>query len=268
MKQALVLSGGGVKGCFEIGALKSILAKGETFDRIYGTSIGALNGASISFAGFENTVKSWEKIKTPADLFNVFYPRLLWSDSFRTTDKMWEKIKALEVFNPNPNIEAVSCMVSLKTGEVRYTYSNSSPKLKFLRSVYASGSIPFLMPAVDGEWVDGGVREQTPLAQAVRDGYENIVVILCNPRTVNPLDTWKRSWPYFYSSLNRTTDLMSLEIKNDDMNICELKNRIDGYKNINLRIIAPEFMHMDTMDFFSDKIEEFMKHGEEMGKLL
>jgi NTE family protein len=43
-KKALVLSGGSVKGAFQAGAIKALIEKGYTFDKIYGISVGSLNG--------------------------------------------------------------------------------------------------------------------------------------------------------------------------------------------------------------------------------
>ena len=46
--RALALAGGGAKGAFQAGALLYLAERGMTFDRVGGTSIGALNGAFYS----------------------------------------------------------------------------------------------------------------------------------------------------------------------------------------------------------------------------
>ena len=45
LKNALVLAGGGAKGCFHVGVLQFLTEAGITFDGVTGTSIGALVGA-------------------------------------------------------------------------------------------------------------------------------------------------------------------------------------------------------------------------------
>ena len=45
MKRALVLSGGGGRGSYQIGVWKALRDLGIKFDIITGTSVGALNGA-------------------------------------------------------------------------------------------------------------------------------------------------------------------------------------------------------------------------------
>ena len=45
MKRALVLSGGGSKGAFEVGAIAHLINKKVDFQLFTGTSVGALNAA-------------------------------------------------------------------------------------------------------------------------------------------------------------------------------------------------------------------------------
>ena len=47
MKVGLVLSGGGAKGAYQVGALKALQELGTTIDVVAGASIGALNGAVL-----------------------------------------------------------------------------------------------------------------------------------------------------------------------------------------------------------------------------
>ncbi|HMV13232.1 MAG TPA: patatin-like phospholipase family protein [Nitrosomonas sp.] len=47
-KKALILSGGGAKGCFEVGAVKQLWSKGWRPDIICGVSVGALNAAKLA----------------------------------------------------------------------------------------------------------------------------------------------------------------------------------------------------------------------------
>ena len=45
MKRALVLSGGGAKGAYQLGVYKALKRLGIKINIITGTSIGAINGA-------------------------------------------------------------------------------------------------------------------------------------------------------------------------------------------------------------------------------
>lgn len=59
MKRAIVLSGGGGKGAYQIGFWKAIRELGIEYDIVTGTSIGALNGAFMVQGNYGDAVKLW-----------------------------------------------------------------------------------------------------------------------------------------------------------------------------------------------------------------
>jgi NTE family protein len=71
-KYALVLSGGGFKGAFQLGALKQIFANGiphhdgvntnVKFDIVVGVSVGALNGALVAMNKFDVLEQLWDDV--------------------------------------------------------------------------------------------------------------------------------------------------------------------------------------------------------------
>ena len=66
MTTAFVLSGGGSLGAMQVGMLRTLLRAGIRPDRIYGTSIGSLNGAALAIdptpAGVERLARLWQDI--------------------------------------------------------------------------------------------------------------------------------------------------------------------------------------------------------------
>ena len=60
--RALVLSGGGSKGSYEIGVWKALRKLHIKFDIVTGTSIGALNGALITQGSFYKALHLWKKL--------------------------------------------------------------------------------------------------------------------------------------------------------------------------------------------------------------
>ena len=59
MKTAIVLSGGGGKGAYQIGFWKAIRQLGIKYDIVTGTSIGALNGAFMVQKDYHNAFNLW-----------------------------------------------------------------------------------------------------------------------------------------------------------------------------------------------------------------
>ena len=62
MKRALVLSGGGSRGAYEIGAWQALEEIGVRFDAVYGTSIGALNAGLVAQGDPDMAAKLWASI--------------------------------------------------------------------------------------------------------------------------------------------------------------------------------------------------------------
>lgn len=69
MKTALVLSGGGAKGAYEIGVYQALLDMNIKIDIIVGSSIGAMNSYIIAQHKFEEAKKLWETLRTE-DVFD------------------------------------------------------------------------------------------------------------------------------------------------------------------------------------------------------
>ena len=67
--KALVLSGGGAKGSYQIGAWKALKKLHIKFDIVTGTSIGALNGAMVTQNSYRRAISLWKKINLEV-LFN------------------------------------------------------------------------------------------------------------------------------------------------------------------------------------------------------
>ena len=62
MKRTLVLSGGGSRGAYEIGAWQAMEELGVKFSGVYGTSIGALNAALVAQGDVDAAIEIWENI--------------------------------------------------------------------------------------------------------------------------------------------------------------------------------------------------------------
>ena len=68
MKQALVLSGGGARGAYQIGVWKALEELNIKCDIVTGTSIGSINGALYTQGSLKEAEELWKNI----DLETVF----------------------------------------------------------------------------------------------------------------------------------------------------------------------------------------------------
>ena len=63
-KTAFVLSGGGSRGAYEIGVWKALKELGTEIDMVFGTSVGAINGAMVAQNEPELAERLWKQMET------------------------------------------------------------------------------------------------------------------------------------------------------------------------------------------------------------
>lgn len=255
--KALVLAGGGAKGAYQVGALKALSEKGQLngVTHIYGTSVGALN-ALYPYKGISHLEKVWREIKGKSDVLSCNWWKLFWIRGQYSTNPLKNVIKEFAVGQVTENINA--CCVNLKTGEQYYASNQELELDKFREFVRASCAIPLAMDPVMGHWVDGGVREMTPLQKAIEDGHSDIIVVGTNPLRPNP-DPWKESWPYILDIGLRAVDILEHEVFLNDLKHCK---RI-------VKVYTPKKLMIDTLEFDPKKIAAVIDYGYEevMGEL-
>lgn len=259
MKTAVVLSGGGAKGGFEVGALRRIV---ETFEPnvYYGTSVGALNAVTMALHGIDRLEQEWRSIKSQDDIITLKFPLTLpWSTGLYSMRPLRERIERMIGEATAPLAEGVVCYCDMLEGSVKYDTTYHWESIR--KTTEASACIPVAMELVDGRYADGGLREQTPLRIAIDEGADEIIVVLCNPLTTNLGVMWEPKFPKLLSTAMRAADVMSHEIFLNDMKVCRMKNRVAGYRQIKLTVIAPERPLKDTLDFSSERIKSDMDYG-------
>ena len=261
MKTAIVLSGGGAKGAFQVGAIKRLTELGVSYDAIYGTSVGALNAAAIAYKGIKYTEEQWLTIKGRGDVLSFNWSTLLGlSKGVYNMNPLREYLEQT-VQGDKPLCEAVVCKVSLLTGEIIYSRSSTESNKDFIDSTIQSATIPFVMEPTNN-MADGGMREQTPLKQAIEDGYEKIIAILCNP-TAGVADPWTEPKGFFKQVKYglRAIDLLEHEVFVTDLQRVEKYNEDNVHKKIDITWYAPEKLMIDTLEFDPEKIRLVMKQG-------
>ena len=189
MKTALVLSGGGARGAFQIGVLEHLIKeKKYSFDSMYGTSVGALNTSGLSMLGYDELRRIWDNIKKMSDIFasNWYKLWVLFGDGLYNY-KPLEKLLHKHLDGKSASVPVTVTKVHIPSGKLVYAKSDEPD---FVESVLASTLVPLAADPYKGLWYDGGVREITPLQKAIDDGAEKIVVILCSPYNQDP-DAWR-----------------------------------------------------------------------------
>ena len=274
-KQALVLTGGSVRGAFQAGAVRRLFENGYQPEIIRGISAGALNAAYIT-----NQIGIYRNL---TDKWHSNMSRKAYKDTGRFLTEMWEKnitsyksiiekqylkgaisaifgnfsgfanndpLKKLlnslikDRYLKDSGIDLSVGIVDIKSGEMEYVKQDNPDILKY---VIASSAIPFIMPIsnINGNsFCDGGIRDSAPLKSAIKAGAEEIIVVSCAPINMSykNIDTGS-----ILDVSERILSIIMNETLKNDLNSIEFINSLirrgvdtGGKKLIKVSVIHPK----------------------------
>jgi predicted acylesterase/phospholipase RssA len=248
MENALVISGGGSKGAFAVGAIEVLREHDITFNMVAGTSTGALIAPLVAIDEIPRLRSIYTSVRTEDILRkrNIF--DILIHDAIYDTNPLWSLLNSVITQDMYQRIidsliEIYITTVNLQTGQIEYwnqhqnvpvgspsTGENlSRPDL--LKAIFASASEPVLMPAVrieenGDQYVDGGVREIAPLKIAVDNGANRIYAIVLSPENRERED---ETYAFIVKTLQRTINLFLQEVAVNDVGKAVLYNKAIVY---------------------------------------
>ncbi|HLN17871.1 MAG TPA: patatin-like phospholipase family protein [Acidimicrobiales bacterium] len=191
---AFVLAGGGSRGAVQVGMLTELVERGIRADRVYGASVGAVNGAAYCSdptpAGMSGLQEVWlgldgedvfprSRVHGPWKFFQT-RPAVHPNDGLRRVIETGLAFERLE--DAAVPIEIVA--TSLVDGHERWFTEGPT-----VEAVLASAAIPALLPpvAIDGDLlIDGGVVNNVPITRAIEQGATRVYVLLCGPLHFRP----------------------------------------------------------------------------------
>jgi NTE family protein len=193
-KTAFVLAGGGSRGAVQIGMLAELVDRGIRADRVYGASVGAINGAAYASnptpEGIERMAEIWRRLKgddifprSALDgpwLFLQKRPAVHANTGLRTIIEAGIDFEQIE----DAAIPFELVTTSLTDGRERWIAHGNA-----VEAILASSAIPSIFPPVtiDGDvLVDGGVVNNVPISRALAAGCTRIFVLLCGPLHYHP----------------------------------------------------------------------------------
>lgn len=201
---ALVFSGGGAKGAYQIGAWKALREYGvdKKITAVAGTSVGALNTALFAQGDWDLACKIWGLVDNDAimildkakhlDYLKGFQLRRLFTDgvfSNQGLHKMLQTYVDFEKICSSKLIAYATCSKASKL-EIRkmlkrqleptYFRLNGQKPEKIISILLASSAIPFVFDPVtidNSPYVDGGAADNIPIRPLYDLGYRRFIVI-------------------------------------------------------------------------------------------
>lgn len=191
---AIVLSGGGAKGAFQVGVLDELITKRGIKPKIVcGTSTGAIQATAVAQNDVPKLVTQWLGIKGNSDIYTkrafgaagaIFGAKALYST--KPLKNLLEGFVDEERLKKS-KVELRLGVVDLQSGNFR-TIDQKQPGIH--NWVYASCAMPVFFDPLEtkaadgtrGQWVDGGVRDVTPLSAAMQFNPRGIIVVRASPK--------------------------------------------------------------------------------------
>lgn len=259
--RALVLSGGGGRGAYELGVYKAFHEKGRDFDVLSGSSVGAITASAIA-SGL--SVGELEAMWSRMHNFAVMKPRVdVWR--FPKWTHFMDTRPLLDFLTRELDYDAIAeskvevrvAAVDVGTGDLRiFTNQEITPK-----RLLASSSLPLLFPMVeDGgrHYWDGGTVVNTPLQPAIEAGADDITTVLLSPVGARDLPPPKHMW----EAIARFHDLRQLGNLKQDLKHAEFINGLvaagtadPAWHHIDFHIVSPkETMGLTTILNFDSRL--------------
>ncbi|MCF0073129.1 patatin-like phospholipase family protein [Dyadobacter sp. CY261] len=289
--KALVLGGGSMKGAFQVGVIQAVLENGFEPDMVYGISVGALNTTFLAnetgkhkaenrkidwpLAG-RKLLEFWIKnITQPQDISTLRSRVMLGMNTLMSRFDgivdpsplhMLIRKHLNDDYLRNTPIQAKAGAVNIETGEMKYVSTKDPHYVDF---VYASSSIPMLMPAIEIDnqlYLDGGLREVAPIREAIDDGATEIVLIGCHsPLLYQPEGINARN---LITLIERVRDITVNQIVNNNIQWAESyvdRSNLRG-KPMKLTVIRPSApLFLDLQHFNSEDISRLIIEGYRTG---
>src|SRR5438270_3057668 len=183
-KTAFVFAGGGSFGAIQVGMLHALASHGIVADMVFGSSVGALNGAY--YAG-EPTVEGVRKLEAiwrglrRQDVFPVTWKTLLGflrRRDFLVTSHGLRKL--IETNLPYRNLEDAKIPIHVVATDILSAETVVLSKGPACEAILASAAIPAAFAPVqlsDLFLADGAISSNTPVKVAVANGAERLIIL-------------------------------------------------------------------------------------------
>ncbi len=204
MKRALVLSGGGSRGSYEIGAWQALSELGVRFHMCFGTSIGAINAALFLQGDIDLAVDLWDNMTSDRILSTsseqAFQIERMFNRKRDLLPFLLEHARQLRVdIAPMESLlrehldERRVRAAGLDFGLVALKFPSLSPAMRTLETIPEGQLVDWIIGScscfpvfptrrINGDrYIDGGYHDNLPIDMALRAGADEVVAVDIHP---------------------------------------------------------------------------------------
>jgi len=290
-KRAMILSGGGAKGAYQLGALQYLCETDykNSWDMVIGSSIGAMNAVALAqyqkhefcSKGVKTLNDFWKSIKEKDDVFESWnwltFGECLNPINFLSIANGWYKKGGMCSTEPgakkmqaavsasriaNSNLQLFVSASALNDTTRPYWFSNKSPNV--IDYALASGALAPVFPPkkVNGMYyIDGGYFSNVPILKALEEGATEIYVFLLSPLG-NQADEKKAFEALAAGKFGPVTASHFVDVFTRQLLLhSELRTACLERPEVSIRAIIPTTNIGETTGFSADEISRMMKEG-------
>lgn len=177
-RTALVLSGGGSRGAYQVGVWRALREMGIPIHIAVGTSIGAINAAAVAQDAYEDAEALWKQLETDM-VFDYAHAVENKGVKFTTIkDILGQNLDEQTIRNSKVEFGIVT--VKFPSMEPLYLWKEDIPEGEMLDYILASSScFPAVTPYEihDEKFLDGAFYDYMPISMALEKGAERIIAV-------------------------------------------------------------------------------------------
>ncbi|MDD2435284.1 MAG: patatin-like phospholipase family protein [Bacilli bacterium] len=198
MKRAVVLSGGGARGAYQVGVWKALRKLKINYDIVTGTSIGAVNGLMMVQNEFYKTHWLWSNI-TFDSIYDTPFPKKY--DTFADISLVYKKYFKQFLENGGVNTKKVGLLIDrafnerkffksrIDYGLVTFNLSAFKPTLMTKEKLKGQNIRAYVLASAtcypafqktiinDEQYIDGGYYDNMPINLAIELGATEIIAV-------------------------------------------------------------------------------------------
>lgn len=208
VKRAVVFSGGGAKGGYQIGAWKALIELNFRPNIVTGTSVGALNGALMALDKFDDALYIWENMGMDS-VFSQFVEKSNEENPKKDSYylRLVKEILTKGGADYTPLKECVKGLMDekkLRESDIKFgLVTTAFPKIKpvelFIDDIPEGSAADYILASAaafpllksyrinDVKYVDGGYSDNMPIKMALEKGAQEVVAVNVGKMNVSKL---------------------------------------------------------------------------------
>ncbi len=285
---AIVLSGGGAKGAYEIGVWKALKKLRIKYDIVAGTSVGALNGAMMVQKDFKKALKVWQ---------NIDYDKIIDDVDIVKKNKVFVCTHNF-ILNGGTSINSLEKLVDFSINEkkffkskvnfglITYNFSKLKPVSKLKKDlneenlkeyiIASSTCFPFFKKKKinNDNYVDGGYYDNLPINLAISMGAEEIIAVDLKAVGLKKKVKDKNVPITYISPSHDTGEILQFEKDSANRNICfgyndtmKVYHKLDG-KNFTFKRNHLNKNHKKYALKYYNLIKKFLNKTDELNDVV